>query len=330
MTNAKIVAFGWYVPETVLDNAYFVALNPRRKYVGEDEYRQPKYEDGKEDMTNEKIIEISGIRERRKVAEHESVVDLIENAYRKTGFPAEELSGILIGTISNRQRFPSVGCRVQERIGAKNVSFAPDIAAACSGFTHSLEIARLRIKENGGYYLVGGVETLTRKVDYTERNCILFGDGCGLVVLGPTNSEDEGVRATIFDSIVSGISWIYEDSQGILRMTGGREVLKRATRGMIDNAHKLVRKAGIDKDAINKYIPHQANLRIIENIENRIDPEKSGRVYRNIERYGNMSAATVPIALAEAKERGDIKEGDLVVLVDMGSGLAFGGALIRI
>ncbi len=334
MVNAEVIASGWYVPSKVLNNEFFIRSpnNPYRVYIGEDEHRRPLFKKERTELTEEKILaNTGGIKERRAVSDGEGVVDMVEKAFNKTGFNAEDLDGIIIGTISDETRFPSVACRVQERIGARRViSYSGDSGSACSGFTHALDHARLKIQEEGGCYLVAGIETLTRITDYTEINCDLFGDGCGLVVLGPASDGDKRILTTAFSSDTSGINYIYKDSEGLLRMPRGADVLKKATRGMIEIAHKMMAKSGINKEQVDIYIPHQANGRIIDEIEKRVDPQQTGKIYRNIDKYGNMSAATIPVAFAEAVKEGRIQKGNLVAMVDMGAGLAFGGALIRV
>lgn len=337
MVNAEVVAFGKYVPEKVLDNKYFLDKNPYKVYLGRDAEGNPIFAKDKKVLTEEGILDATGgIKQRRMCASGEDVLDLVEKAYAKCGFPASELEGIIIGTVSYEPRFPSAACVIQERIGAKNAKNVIDLGAACSGFTHGLRYANLEIKAGDGPYLVVGAETLRKIVDEEEINSNLFGDGCGLVVLAPTSDETRGIIATELASDSSGIELIYKDKLGKLRMpsgkigTGGREVFKRATKGMIEIAHRLVEKSEIPEKDIRLYIPHQANGRIIEYIEEKIDPEKKDRIYWNIELYANMSAATVPFALVQAVETGKITKGDLVVLVDMGAGLSFGGALLRI
>jgi 3-oxoacyl-[acyl-carrier-protein] synthase-3 len=321
-----------YVPEKVIDNAFFIHSpnNPYLVYMGEDESGKPLFKEERVQLTSEKIAKSTGgIQTRRQIAAGETIVDMLERAFRDSDFPADRLDGIMIGTISDDKQFPSVACRLQDRIRATNVTYTADIKAACSGFTHALDYARLRVQEQGGYCLVAGVEALTRITDYEEVNCDLFGDGCGLVVLGQAKG-DEGIIATKFKSDTSGLNFIYRDELGKLRMPAGPEVFKRATSGMIELAHDLTKHAGISEEQVKLYVPHQANGRIIDYIENKIDPTKTGKIFRNISDYGNMSAATVPVALTEAIRKGRARKGDLVTLVDMGSGLAFGGALIRL
>ncbi len=255
---------------------------------------------------------------------------MIEAAYQKTTFPPEDLEGIIVGTISHDRRatFPSMANRVQQRLGASKVKYANDVVAACSGFTHALDHAWLRVEKYGGYVLVIGVDALTRITDYTELNGNLFGDGCGLVILG--HGEDRGIIATEFASDAAGADYIFQDKEGYLRMPKGPLVFSRASKGMIDIANALLEKAAITPDALNKIIPHQANGNIIDRVEEKIDPQHTGKIYRNLDRYGNMSAATIPTALAEAIERGEIRKNDLVMLLDFGSGLTMGGAIIKI
>mgnify|MGYP001582151713 CR=1 FL=1 len=333
MVNAQVIAAGFYVPEEILDNNFFVnsSSNPYLVYIGQDEKQNPVFKQERVYITEQKILDSTGgIKERRKIAHGQTVVDLIEKAFINADFPADKLEGIIVGTVSDETRYPSVACRTHGRIKANNVRYTEDIGAACSGFTHALDHARLKIQEEGGYYAVAGAEALTLMVDYHEINCNLFGDGAGVVILGPTQDKERGILATEFRSDVSGIDFIYRDKLGLLRMPQGPKVFAKATRGMVEIAHSIKEKAGISKDEVKMYFPHQANGRIVDYVGGKIDPQNTGKVYRNIERYGNMSAATVPVAFAEAWQNKLIKEGDAVVLLDVGSGLVFGSALIRI
>lgn len=333
MVGAGIVATGFYVPEEVLSNRFFIEspFNPYKVYRGEDEHGNPQYNSERVQLTEEKILSnTGGIRERRRMAPDQNVVDLVCEAFKTAEFPAEKLEGILIGTISDDRRFPSVACRVQQRIGAKNVCNAGDVGYACSGFTHTIDQARLHVQESKGYWLAVGVETLTRLADYEEVNCDLFGDGCGLAVVGPVEEETNGILATTFRSDTSGLQYIFRDKKGKLRMPQGPKVFVKATRGMVHMAHELSKKAGIPESEITRYIAHQANGRILDAVENEVDPAKTGKIVRTIQVYGNMSAATVPVALARSLREGTLKRGDLVTLVDMGAGLTFGGFLARV
>lgn len=330
MANAQIITAGFYVPESVVPNSFFVnnPNNPYLVHIGEDENQLPIFKNERTYLTEDKIYLQTGMLQRRRISPGQTVVDLLQKAFLHADFPANKLEGIIIGTISNKERFPSVACRLQQRIGASNVNYTEDVGAACSGFTHALDHARLRVQESGGYYAVGAVETLSVIIQYEEILCNLFGDGGGIVILGPSENKEKGILATDFGSDTSGIDYIYQDKFGLLRMPKGPLVLKRASRGMVEIGEKLSIKSGIPANQIDLYIPHQANGRIIDNVEEKVDPQKTGRVYRNVHKYGNMSAATEAVALAEALHTGRLKKDQIAVLLDMGSGLAFGSALI--
>lgn len=185
------------------------------------------------------------------------------------------------------------------------------------------------MQERRGYYAVYGMETLTRQTDYEEVNCDLFGDGCGVIILGPREDNTRGVLGTEFVSDSSGLHCIFQDRFGKLRMPGGKKVFSSATRGMENLIHKLNERLGIPCASVTKYFPHQANGRILDKLADKFDPDKKGKVYRTIEKYGNMSAATIPVAMARAMHRGDVKSGDLLEAVDFGSGFTMGAAAIR-
>lgn len=341
MVHAEIVAFGGYVPEKVLDNNFFInnPNNPYLSFIGEDEDGKPIFAQERVQLTEEKILKSTGgIKERRVAADGETLIDFIERAFAKTGFPAEELEGIIIGSISYPYSYPSLACQTQERIGAKNAKDVYPLQAACSGFTHAVHNARNAIKCGAGPYLVVGADALSRITDYTEVNCDLFGDGCGLFVLAPTNDENRGILATEMGSDTSGLCSIYQGkSDGKLRMpagsmaAGGEKVFKVATRSMLDLSHAVVEKVpGIEKSDVSLYIPHQANGNIVDLVAQKLERSGGGRVYRNIERFGNMSSATVPYALYEAISTGVLKRGDLTVLVDFGAGFSKGAVLARV
>jgi len=358
--NAAVIGTGFYVPEEILDNKFFVESrnNPYKVYKGENKKGLPVYLEDEEKskkwlfrlsnklfgwpclekrvlIDEKKIIDITGIRQRRMSAPDEFSSDMAQKAARAALENAkilpQDLEGIIIATITPDCSFPSTACIVQEKLGARNVNYAIDVAAACAGFGHALDIAEKRMKQEPGNYLVVGAETLTKITDYEEINCTLFGDGAGAVILAPAK-EEKGILATVFHSITSDnkVNYIYKDKRGKLRMPEGHSVMKSATRYMIECAEEIKKVAGLSEEDVKLYIPHQANERIIKAIERKIDPEGKGKVYDNIERYGNMSSATCPIALAEAVEKGKVKEGDVVILVAFGSGLSVSGAAIRL
>ena len=274
-------------------------------------------------------------------------------------FPAETLEGIIVGNTSDRNGSVA-SLEIQKKIGASNAVYLEDVAAACSGFTHALDRGARIVAETGKNVLVAGVETLTKIVSYREGcrpgdplnslrgeepgdvNADLFGDGCGFVILGPTENSRKGILATEFRSDVfapnegdmRGVDLIYLDKQGFLRMPGGSQVRKRAVRGMIDLAHKVVGKAGLTKDDVSLYCPHQFNGDGLASLARRIDP-RPNIVYVNIQVTANMSSATGAYAFSEAQDSpyGDNKrvgEGDLVVLMDIGAGLAGGAVAVRL
>lgn len=331
-----LLAHGRYVSDEIIGNDRFAGKSFLR-CLGEDESGEPIFDCEKVFLDEEKILKTTGgIRERRDVSQGMNCVDYIERAFSQTGFSPEDLQGIIVGTISQERRFPSVACEVQERIGAKSAREVFDVSAACSGFLHSLHLGnRLSMFERKPY-LVAGVELLPRYVDYHEINCDLFGAGCGVAVIGPTDSNGSKIINTLLDSDSSGLRAIYADKYDLLRMPagkkgeGGQDVMKKATQGMIHIAHEVLDRSMYSVDDVKLIIPHQANGRIIERVRRKVDPDDTGKVYQNIERYGNMSSATVAYGLSEAIDEGRASKGDLVLLLAMGAGYAKGGALLRV
>ena len=308
-------------------------------------------------LTNDdlsKIVETSdewirtrtGIGERRIIEDHMASSDLAvmaaENALAKAGISAEEIDLIICGTVTSDYAFPSTACLVQNRIGAKNAA-AFDLSAGCTGFLYGLSTA-VPMLQSGAYKhaLVIGVETLSRITDYTDRStCVLFGDGAGAAVLGPVE-EGKGFLAFEMGADGSGGELLIQEAGGSRNPAtqetvlarkhfismAGNEVFKFAVRILGNASEAALKKAGLGKEDIDFLIPHQANVRIIESAVNRLglSPDK---VYVNIQNYGNMSSASIPIALHEALELGKISEGDIVVLVGFGAGLTWGATVIR-
>lgn len=355
MVNTAIVATGFYVPEQVIDNGFFAETNPEALALGKGfdsaghpglKYRICDGHDGKFNSTfsenntvlsYEKILtNTGGIKERRRVAKGETLIDMIEKAFHSSGFPVEELDGgIVIATISDDIHYPSVANRFQERLGiCKDNFFTADIHAACAGFTHGLHSVDKMIKVDKKHYLIVGAETLTRQTDYSEVNCDLFGDGCGLVIAGPANDSDRGILATFAGSIVSkakgsdisAMSYIFRDNEGYLRMPEGPKVFNVGTPAMIRTSRELMRNAGLKISDLKMIFPQQANGRMLDHMDRKLET----KCYRTLERYGNMSAANVPVALVEAIEKGVVEKGDFVIGVAVGSGLVYSGALIRL
>jgi len=323
--QAKIIATGSAVPERILSNQDF------EKIV---------------DTTDEWIVSRSGIRERRVTDEHTATSDLAAEASRKAlqeaGLSAEDLDMIIIGTATPDHVFPSTACFLQDHLGAVNA--APmDVGAACSGFLYSLSVGRAMI-ESGHYrtVLVSGAETLTKITDYQDRGtCVLFGDAAGVALLQATD-EDRGILQTYLGG--NGSLWhlLHMPAGGsrrpashetvnrrehYIRMSGN-EVFKYAVKAMGDSALQVLKQAGLTADDVDLMIPHQANIRIIKATARRIHLPME-RVYVNIDRYGNTSAASIPLAMDEARRKGLHKPGDIWLLVAFGGGFTWGSALIR-
>lgn len=322
--RASIIGGGYYVPDNVLTNADL------EKMV---------------DTSDEWIVRRTGIHERR-IADKDiytSDMALIaaQRALEKTNTDPLDIELILVATCTPDMYTPNVSCMVQAALGAKNAA-AMDISSACTGFISALTVASQFVET--GYYkkiLVVGSENLSRMTDYKDRNtCILFGDGAGAFVIGA--SEEDGVLATEVGADGEGgknlTSLAFRDDENELAKRisknkrtlwmDGSEVLKFAVRMMAKATNAVLEKAGLTIDDIDMIVPHQANIRIIDGAVKRLGIDKS-KVFVNIEKYGNMSSACIPIALCEAINEGKIKKGDTVVLVGFGGGLTWGAAVIR-
>ncbi|WP_255654368.1 beta-ketoacyl-ACP synthase III [Cohnella sp. REN36] len=297
------------------------------------------------DTNDEWIVSRTGIRERRIAAEHEATSDLAYEASVRAlaaaGITADQLDLIIVATITPDMFFPSTACILQDRLGAKKAA-AFDLSAACSGFIYGLANASGFIALGTyKYALVIGADTLSRITDYTDRNtCVLFGDGAGAVVigavpegrgfqsfeLGADGSGGEHLRLPGGGSRVPSSERSVAERQHFMQMNG-REVFKFAARIMGNAADEALRKAGVSKEEIDLLIPHQANIRIIQSSLERLNlpPEKC---VINVDKYGNMSAASIPLALAEAVEEGRVKDGDRIVLVGFGGGLTWGASVL--
>ncbi|HWI40852.1 MAG TPA: beta-ketoacyl-ACP synthase III [Verrucomicrobiae bacterium] len=298
------------------------------------------------DTTDEWITTRTGIRERRIAVEGEYTSTFAaaaaRNALEMAGVSAEEIDLIIVATITPDFPFPATACLVQDAIGAKNAA-AFDIAAACSGFVYGLSIADRFIRTGGAKKaLVIGAEVLSRIVDWTDRNtCLLFGDGAGAAVLVAEEGE-HGVLSTHIHSDGSYWELLYQpgcgsrnppsqstlDQRKIFLMMQGNEVFKLAVRAMEEAAYEALEANGVTKEQLDFFIPHQANRRIIDAIAKRLAVGED-KVYVNLDRFGNTSAASIPIALDEANRKGLIREGNLVLFDAFGGGLTWGSALVR-
>lgn len=297
------------------------------------------------ETSDEWIIERTGIKERRIADDGTAASDLSleasQKAMEEAKIKADEIDLILVGTVTPDFLLPSTACILQDGLGAKNAAVL-DIVAACSGFIYGLSVAQAYIL-SGRYktVLVIGVEILSKITDWTDRDtCVLFGDGAGAAVVQATNS-DKGIVATYLSGDGSLANLLHIPVGGsrtpltpenihqrshFIQMKGS-EVFKSAVRSMGDAAQKVMDMIGISQQDVDLLIPHQANIRIIEATARRIKLPMD-KVYVNIDRYGNTSAASVPIALDEARKNGKIKDGSKVVLVAFGGGFTWGSALI--
>lgn len=325
LRGAAIVGIGSYAPPKVLTNADL------EKIV---------------DTTDEWIVTRTGIRERHIVDEGVTASDLAVEAARKAldhaGVSAEDLDLIICATITGDMPFPSTSCLVQDRIGAKNAA-AFDLQAGCSGWVYSLSTASQFVR-TGAYdcVLVIGVDILSSVTDWTDRStCVLFGDAAGAVVVGPSEvgkgllSFHLGADGSGGDllKIEAGGSKLppSEDTvrnrQHYIKMEG-REVYKFAVRIMGEAAIKALDMCGLSPEDVDLFIPHQANIRIIEAAAARLGLP-SEKVFVNVESYGNTSAASIPVALDEAYRKGRIKQDDVVVAVGFGAGLTWAAAVLK-
>ena len=267
----------------------------------------------------------------------------------------DEIGLIVVATITAQSPMPACACRVQRELGAKN-AVAFDIGAACSGFVYGLDVAEKYIRADPGLKaLVIGAETLSNRVDWADRNtCVLFGDGAGAAVVAADDSGRGIIAGRLFsdgrlgellhmtpaagsnpylgaDPPAGGVEFSRlgcgNGAGSYIRMAG-REVFKNAVRAMEDVVGRVLDDAGLSGEDIKLLIPHQANIRILDNLAGRIggDPE---RVYVNVDRYGNTSAASIPIALDEAVRGGRVRPGDLVMLCAFGGGFTWGAQIIR-
>ncbi|MGA7826900.1 MAG: beta-ketoacyl-ACP synthase III [Geobacteraceae bacterium] len=325
MAHARITGTGSAVPEKVLTNADLEKLV---------------------ETTDEWITTRTGIKERRIASEGEYTSTFAtaaaEKALTMAGVSADELDLIVVATVTPDFPFPSTACLVQKNLKAKKAA-AFDISAACSGFLFAISIVDNFIKSGSiGKALVIGAETLTRVTDWQDRNsCVLFGDGAGAVILEAT-TEKTGVLSTHIHS--DGTYWellhqpacgsrnpadqrVIDERLTFIKMQGN-EVFKLAVRAMEEAANEALAANELTVSDIDLFISHQANRRIIDAIGKRLGLTAE-QVYINLERYGNTSAASIPIALDEANRAGKLKDGALVLLDSFGGGLTWASVLVR-
>ncbi len=287
----------------------------------------------------------TGIESRRISGKGEQTCYLASEAAKKAleaaGVSANELGLIVVGTISSHMLMPSSACFVQKEIGATN-AFAYDLNAACAGFLYGLDLADKYIQaDHSMKVLIIGAEALSGRLDWQDRNtCILFGDGAGAAVLGYSEGE-RGIVGSKLQSdgnfwellhmhapVSSNPDLVVEGNKGAYIKMAGGEVFKHAVRAMQDAVLTLLEREQVDLDSINLVIPHQANNRILKKLINCLNIPL-GRVYINVSKYGNTSAASIPIALDEANKEGLINTGDTVLFCSFGGGFTWGATLIK-
>lgn len=298
------------------------------------------------ETSDEWITTRTGIRERRKAGPDEYTSQFAVRAGRqaieRAGLKPEDIDIIICATTTPDQILPSTGCLIQRDLGCVNAA-GMDVFAACSGFIYGITMVESMIRTGQiRYGLVIGAEVLTKYVDYTDRTtCVIFGDGAGAAVLGPVE-EGRGILATKIQSDGNYEEQLYARGGGTKLGTThetidqkehyfkmrGNEIFKVAVRNMSGISKEMLEKAGLKVEDVDLVIPHQANQRITDAVAKKlgVDPEK---VYSNIDRMGNTSSASIPIALDEVMQSGQIKEGDVVLLTAFGGGITWGATVIR-
>ena len=299
------------------------------------------------ETSDEWIQTRTGIRERRIAAEDEHTSDLATHAASRaleaSGLEKEDIDLLIVATITPDMPFPSTACIVQAKLGLGKIT-AFDVEAACSGFLYILDMATAML-QSGRYKnaLIIGAEKLSSIIDWEDRKtCVLFGDGAGAAILSSVDDSDTGVLDSTLHAdgshetllnMPGGGSRIPATESSVdarhhfLKMNG-KEIFKHAVRNMGRAATSLLERQGLDIHSVDRVIPHQANIRIIDTIQERLEIPKD-KFYNNLQSYGNTSAASIPIALDEACRKGLVKHGDLVLCIAFGAGLTWGASLIK-
>lgn len=322
--NATITGVGMYVPDIVMDNAYF------EKIV---------------DTNSDWIITRTGIKERRKL-DQGATSDLgaraAEDLITKHNINRDEVDVIIVATVTPDMLFPATACLIQDKIGCKN-AWGFDLSAACSGFLFALQTGAGLI-ESGAYkkVLVIGADKMSSIVDYTDRNtCILFGDAGSAVLLEPTEDKSFGIQDSILRIDGSGREALYMLGGGSLNppthetvdkkmhyiYQDGKAVFKVAVKGMADVSYEIMQKNNLKSEDVAYLVPHQANLRIIDATAERMGISKD-KVMINIDKYGNTTAATIPLCLTEYYRDGRLKKGDKIILAAFGAGYTWGSTYL--
>lgn len=324
--RAKISALSTYVPPRVLTNADLERMV---------------------DTSDEWILTRVGIRERHiaepGVASSDLAVEASKKVLKQRGLAPTDIELIVLGTVTPDMFFPSTACLVQNKLGAKG-AWGFDLSAACSGFVYSLQVGAQFIASGVHRRVLAiGSDVMSSIIDYTDRaTCVIFGDGAGAALLEPAESESEGFIDFIHEVDGSGGQFLYMPGGGSLNPSSkdtiakkmhyvhqdGQQVFKFAVRKQAELCLKLLERNGLKGSDIDVFIPHQANLRIINATAERLGL-RDGAVVVNIDRYGNTTAGTIPIAMNTAIEQGKLKKGSLVLLASVGAGFTVGATLLR-
>jgi 3-oxoacyl-[acyl-carrier-protein] synthase-3 len=318
---ARIVGTGSYLPEKIVTNADLERMV---------------------DTTDEWIVSRTGIRERHIAADDERTSAMAESAARRAldmaGLQPADIDLIIVATTTPDQVFPSVGCLLQDRLEIHNGGPAFDVQAACAGFVYAMDIANRFVRTDGAQRaLVVGAETFSRIIDWRDRNtCVLFGDGAGAVVL--ESAPEPGIVATHLHAdgkyhellnVPAGVSANYAqilEGEAFTQMRGS-EVFKWAVKALGDVVVETLERSGVRKQDIDWLVPHQANIRIIEATAKKLGLPME-QVVVTVDRHGNTSAASIPLALDEAVRDGRVRRGQTVILEGFGGGFAWGSTLL--
>ena len=324
--RAKISALGTYVPPRLLTNADLERMV---------------------DTSDEWIMTRVGIRERhiaeKGIASSDLAAEASRRALAQRGLQPTDIQAIIVGTVTPDMLFPSTACMVQNKLGAKG-AWGFDLSAACSAFVYSLQVGAQFIASGAHKRVLAiGSDVMSSIIDYTDRaTCVIFGDGAGAAILEPAENDSEGFIDFIHEVDGSGGQFLYMPGGGSLHPTSkdtiakkmhyvhqdGQQVFKFAVRKQTELCQRLLERNGLTGADIDVFIPHQANLRIINATADRLGlrPES---VIVNIDRYGNTTAGTIPLAMNTAIEEGKLKKGSLVLLASVGAGFTIGAALLR-
>ncbi len=294
------------------------------------------------------IRERTGIRERRIAPEGMVTSDMATGAAKAAleaaGLEAKDLDLIIVGTVTPDMPMPATAVFVQQKLGARPTCPSFDLSAACAGFIYGMTIADQFVRSGAAkHVLVVGVELLSRVIDWSDRTtCVLFGDGAGAVVIGPAEGDDRGILATqIFSDgslaeslMIPGGGSREPASSDVLAQTRhkvkmrGQDIFRAAVRNLYSASQGCVDSVGLKNEEVDWVVPHQANLRIIDQVTARASYPKS-KVLTNIEHVGNTSSASIPILLDESVREGKIKKGHVVLMCALGAGISWGAALVR-